>query len=136
MRALWLVWILLVGGARAEDDAAATRSDAPAALRVEVTEFTTKPLRLAVPANRKIRLTVQNVGSIAHDLRISDLNVATDVLQPGEIQILEFRSKEAGTYAMRCGVAGHGRVGVDGRLIVEAPTAEAPTEAASEGAEP
>lgn len=95
------------------------RPGEPLSLTLDVTEFTSKPLRLTVPLDRKVRLAVTNTGTITHSFRIADLLVGTDALQPGETQVLEFVPRATGAFLFECGISGHDEVGVPGHLVVE-----------------
>lgn len=101
------------------EEAIETAPDAPVSLTLDVTEFTSEPLLLTVPLDRKVRLAVTNTGTVTHSFRIADLRVATDALQPGETQVLEFIPRATGSFLFNCGITGHDEVGVPGRIVVE-----------------
>lgn len=92
---------------------AATASASTVAVTLD--DFSIEPAELTVPAGAV--LTIENVGSVAHNLSIADL--ATEDIAAGETFELDLSSLAPGTYEMRCDVAGHAEAGMTGTITIE-----------------
>lgn len=88
-------------------------------ISVEADEFSFSPDTLSVEAGTTVRMTVENVGSMQHDLVFEGLDIATQRLAPGESETIEFTLDESGTYTFYCSVSGHRALGMEGELTVE-----------------
>lgn len=88
-------------------------------ITVEGGEFKFTPSEITVKKGEKITLTFKNTGSFPHDFVISDLNVATKRIQPGETDTVEFTPEKTGEFKFICGVGNHEEQGMIGVLIVE-----------------
>lgn len=119
-----LAALALMFGVRVAD--AAPRSEPDVAreevveVAVELDEFGARPARIELPAHRRVRITVTNVGRLTHTLQLEDLGIGTDFIQPGGMQVLEFVPHRAGASRMTCAIEGHARVGRAGRVVFSA----------------
>lgn len=93
-------------------------SDGVVRVSVDLHEFGTRPEHIELPAARRVRITVTNTGRLTHTLVIEGLGIATDFIQPGGIEVLEFVPRQTGRYRMTCAIDGHVRVGRAGELVV------------------
>ncbi len=80
--------------------------------------FSYSQKEIRVKAGEKVTLTLQNDEGF-HDLRIDELNAATEVIKAGESETIEFTPVEAGEYEYYCSVGEHRAMGMAGKLIVE-----------------
>ncbi|MFW5828559.1 MAG: plastocyanin/azurin family copper-binding protein [Alkalispirochaeta sp.] len=64
-----------------------------------------------------IRLTFENTGG-RHDWVLDEFDAATDVINGGDSQTIEFTADEAGEYEFYCSVPGHRQAGMWGTFIV------------------
>jgi uncharacterized cupredoxin-like copper-binding protein len=98
-----------------------TGSSTPAAGQVTLSEFKIAPA--TITASSGGTLTVQNTGTVAHDLVIADSGgkvlVKTNVIQPGASAQLQLPSTvTAGSYSAFCDIPGHKSQGMVGTLTV------------------
>lgn len=91
----------------------------------EVREFTLKAGNyyfsedeITVNKGDTVRITVENVGGF-HDLTLSEFEVATDRLQTGQTETIEFVADKVGEFPYFCSVGNHRKLGQEGVLIVE-----------------
>jgi uncharacterized cupredoxin-like copper-binding protein len=117
------------GGDDDEDGGEAQQQQAPAeqsgdgggaaASAVSMSEFEFEPAEVSV--ERGSTLTVNNEGSLDHDLKVRDggeVIGGTDVFPGGESQELEV-DFPPGSYEMFCSVPGHEDSGMTGSFTVE-----------------
>jgi len=81
-------------------------------------EFSYSPAKLTVKAGQPVTIVLKNIGSIEHDIKISDPKFKLTV--PGNNtgdKVLT--ADKPGTYQMYCSVAGHKEAGMKGELVVE-----------------
>jgi uncharacterized cupredoxin-like copper-binding protein len=83
---------------------------------VELSEFAITPAALTVPVGGSLEVT--NAGSAAHNLTVSDTDLATADLGAGESETLDLSSLEPGEYEVMCSIPGHGDAGMNGTLTV------------------
>jgi len=89
-------------------------------VRVVADEYSFKPSNVVVTGDKKLRLTLENRGSLAHDLRL-----VRDGRQVGGIQPFQGgKARSAtvqvgpGNYTMICSVGNHEELGMKGSLEV------------------
>lgn len=130
-----------------EDDGATTvvsggggegAAAAPAEINVELSEFAITPTTLDVPASGA-RLTISNVGNMAHNFTVPQLGLATGDIQPGGTATLLVPAGEEGTFDVICTIAGHADSGMKGIMNIggtgSTETADAES-GANDGSEP
>jgi FtsP/CotA-like multicopper oxidase with cupredoxin domain len=76
-------------------------------------------------------LSVENTGTVDHNLSIKGTDLATPMIKPGETASIELGDLKAGVYDLQCDVAGHAGAGMTGMLhLGTAAAAGDPTAAA------
>ncbi|OUM98972.1 MAG: hypothetical protein BAA04_00300 [Firmicutes bacterium ZCTH02-B6] len=131
LAALLVLAVLLAGcgggGSRQQSSApspssSSSTSSSQAATReitVVLSDFKFEPAEITVKRGERVRLTLQNTGTVAHDWTVRDLNLASPRVQPGQTATYEFTVDRVGTFTSVCVEAGHEALGMTGRLIVE-----------------
>ncbi|HEY8417799.1 MAG TPA: cupredoxin domain-containing protein [Limnochordales bacterium] len=97
----------------------ATTSSTVREIRVTLSDFKFEPAEITVKRGERVRLVLQNTGTVAHDWTARELNLASPRVQPGQTATYEFTVDRAGTFTTVCVEAGHEALGMTGRLIVE-----------------
>jgi len=86
------------------------------AITAELTEFA---VTVSTPQiDRGGTLTVHNGGTAAHDLKITDTDLSTGSLEPGESATLDLSNLEPGTYDLYCTLPGHVGSGMTTPLVI------------------
>ncbi|HDZ54112.1 MAG TPA: hypothetical protein ENI19_03365 [Candidatus Nealsonbacteria bacterium] len=83
------------------------------------TEYSFSPSSITVSAGDQVKITFRNDGSIIHNFKISELEVGTKTISPGQTDTIEFTAPVSGTYTIFCSVPGHQAAGMKGSLKVE-----------------
>jgi len=106
-------------------------------VKLVATEFKYDPAIIRVPAGKDITITLENKGSIEHDLHIAAFNVHL-VPKPGQTVKATFRADKPGTYDFECTIPGHKEAGMKGQIVVlgEGQVQAGPPAAASAGQPP
>lgn len=86
---------------------------------LEGTEYSFDVDSLTVSEGDRIRITLMNTGTMPHDFVLDEFNARTRILQPGEIDTIEFTANTAGTYEYYCSVGNHRELGMVGTIVVE-----------------
>ncbi len=86
---------------------------------VEAKEFSFTPSKLTVDVGTKVRLTLENGGSVSHDFVVDELDVEMTLVSPGQSQTIEFTLERAGIYEFDCSIPGHEEAGMTGTLTVK-----------------
>ena len=86
---------------------------------VEGSEFKLTPSKITVKKGEKVKLTFKNTGKFPHDYVISELNVTTKRINPGETDTVEFTPEKTGEFKFICSVGNHEEQGMVGTLTVE-----------------
>lgn len=81
-------------------------------------EFAFNPSEIELKVNQRVRLVAKNVGTVAHDLHIPDLNVHIDPVPPGGQKAVEFVPNKTGEFSMECHEPGHLQSGMVGKVRV------------------
>jgi nitrosocyanin len=82
-------------------------------------EYSMTPSTITVPEGSSVRITVENVGQVAHGLGLMDFNV-NEYVGPGESKTVTFVADKKGTFRFFCSVpCGSGHRTMTGTLIVE-----------------
>ena len=97
-----------------------TAAAAPTRVRVVADEFTLTLSRTAVP-NKRVRITLVNVGGVSHNLRLRKIGgtrtFRIPVTQPGERTTRTFRLRPA-RYRLWCSIGNHRALGMQATLRV------------------
>jgi len=88
-------------------------------ISVEGNEFAFTPSTMTVKKGQPVQLTFNNTGKYPHNLVISDLNIQTKTIQPGESDVINFTVDKVGSFPFICTIPGHADKGMKGTLIVE-----------------
>jgi len=113
------------GGSRQQSQAPSssgsttTSQAATREITIVLSDFKFEPEEITVKRGERVRLTLQNKGTVAHDWTVRDLNLASPRVQPGQTATYEFTVDRVGTFTSVCVEAGHEALGMTGRLIVE-----------------
>ena len=93
------------------------------AITVELTEFA---VTVSTPQiDRGGTLTVHNGGTAAHDLKITDTDLSTGSLEPGESATLDLSNLEPGMYDLYCTLPGHVGSGMTTPLVIGSTSGDA-----------
>ena len=82
-----------------------------------MSEFKFEPAMVTIPPTGAI-LRVRNTGSSVHSVSIPELSAKSGDVQPGESTDVTIAAAKAGSYEMRCEIAGHAASGMTGMMIV------------------
>ena len=82
-------------------------------------EFAFTPSTLTVKSGQLVEITFKNMGKYPHNLTITDLNVSTKTINPGESDTLTFTPTKTGSFGFLCTVPTHADRGMKGTLTVQ-----------------
>ena len=85
---------------------------------VDGDEFSFSPSSLRVTEGEKIKLVFNNVGQFPHNFMVDELGVATETIQGGLSDTVEFAAGQSGTFNFFCSVGNHRARGMEGELVV------------------
>ncbi|HEY8497083.1 MAG TPA: cupredoxin domain-containing protein [Limnochordales bacterium] len=129
LAALLVLAVLLAGcgggGSRQQSQAPSssggttTSQAATREITIVLSDFKFEPAEITVKRGERVRLVLENKGTVAHDWTVRDLNLASPRVQPGQTATYEFSVDRVGTFTSVCVEAGHEALGMTGRLIVE-----------------
>ena len=88
-------------------------------ITVSGTEFAFSPSTITVKMGQSVAITFKNNGTYPHNLTISDLNVGTKTITPGQQDSFTFTPTKIGSFPFICTVPGHADKGMKGTLIVQ-----------------
>lgn len=88
-------------------------------LSVEGTEFKFSPDTINLKKDESVKLTFKNTGKFPHNLVISDLDVTTKTIQPGESDSIEFTPNKSGSFTFVCTVDAHADKGMKGTATIQ-----------------
>ena len=81
--------------------------------------FAFDPAEMRVQAGDTVRITLTNDSPMPHDWRLDEFNAATEIINTGETDTIEFVASQAGEFEYYCSVGNHRAMGMVGTLIVE-----------------
>jgi hypothetical protein len=87
---------------------------------VTLDDYLIRPQQLRVPKDRRLTVTVHNIGRLGHTFRIRSANhvvLALTTIPPGGTKTRSFRLA-AGRYTMFCALSNHEELGMHGTLVV------------------
>ena len=87
------------------------------AIRREASEFKFEPATIAAQVDQPVRVSVTNVGSLAHTFTVTELGV-DEPLPVGQTVTAEFTPAQRGTYQLVCTVPGHKEAGMAGTVTL------------------
>jgi plastocyanin len=83
------------------------------------TDFSFNPSTIIVKNNEAVTVTFKNEGKFPHNFVISDLNVTSKTIQPGEEDSVTFMPVTTGSYTYICSVPSHSDRGMVGTITVK-----------------
>ena len=86
---------------------------------VSAKEFAYTPSTITVNKGDAVKINFANDGTTAHNFTISEFNVATKTISPGESDSITFTPTASGTYSFFCSVDSHRSLGLQGTLEVK-----------------
>ena len=90
------------------------------ATTIKLSEMKFEPATITVPAGQPATISVQNVGTVAHDFSIRGLGQDVSlVVDAGKTATTTFTPTTAGTYEIYCNQPGHEAAGMKGSLVVK-----------------
>ena len=98
---------------------ASSRTAAIKEISVTGNEFLFTPKNIGVSKGDTVKIMFTNTGKYPHNFTISDLNVQTKTVSPGQSDTVTFTADKAGTFTYMCTVPGHADKGMTGTLTVE-----------------
>ena len=87
---------------------------------VTLDDYLIRPQQIRVPKDRRLTVTVHNVGRLGHTFRIRSTNhvvLALTTIPPGGTKSRSFRLAP-GKYTMFCALSNHEELGMHGTLVV------------------
>jgi len=81
-------------------------------------EFSLNPDKITLTVDSTASIIFANVGTIAHNLAISEFNVQSRTIQPNTRDTITFTPDTTGRFPMWCDVPGHRDAGMEGIVIV------------------
>jgi uncharacterized cupredoxin-like copper-binding protein len=82
-------------------------------------EFAFTPSTFTLKKGQPAEITFKNNGAFPHNLSVTDLNVKTKTIMPGEQDTIQFIPDRTGQFAFLCTVPGHADKGMKGTLVVQ-----------------
>ena len=114
------------GGAATTGEATAAGGESAGAatggetnLTLDAIDIAWEPKELTGPADQEFTITITNKGAAQHDFSIPDLNITTELINPGQSVTVKVKAP-AGTYQYICTVPGHKEAGMVGTLTLAA----------------
>lgn len=86
---------------------------------VSGSEFAFSPSEISAKVGQPVKLTFKNTGKFPHNLTITELNVQSKTIQPGEEDTITFTPEKTGSFTFICTIPGHADRGMKGTLKVE-----------------
>ncbi|HEY1295318.1 MAG TPA: copper-containing nitrite reductase [Chloroflexota bacterium] len=108
----------------ASSQPAVAAANLPTDVTVVASEFKFNPTTLQLPTGKDVSITLQNTGSIEHDLTVDALGVKI-AAPAGKPASGDFTLDKPGTYDYYCSIPGHKDAGMHGTLSVVAGGASA-----------
>ena len=137
--AVFAIFIVNDEGTATSAGGGAAGAPAAAEINVELSEFALTPTTIDVPATGA-RLTISNIGNMAHNFTVPQLGLETGDIQPGGTATLLVPGDVGGTYDVICTIAGHADSGMRGIMNIggtgATETADAGASEANDGSQP
>lgn len=103
----------------ATDEAMVADVEGVKVVTVTGSNFKFDPVEIRVKKGDTVRVLFKSNGEFPHDFVIDEYEVATNQLNAGEEEEVEFVADQAGTFEYYCSVGNHRAMGMVGKLIVE-----------------
>ncbi|OGM11546.1 hypothetical protein A2W13_02310 [Candidatus Woesebacteria bacterium RBG_16_36_11] len=88
-------------------------------ITVEGGNYYFNPNEIRVKKGEPVRIILNSVDGIAHNLVIDEFNVTSETISSDETTQVEFTPDKTGTFEFYCSIDGHRAMGMKGTLIVE-----------------
>lgn len=88
-------------------------------ITIEGNEFSFTPSTITIKQGQAVKITFKNMGKYPHNFTISDLNVQTKTIQPGEQDSIQLTPSKTGSFFYICTVGSHADRGMRGTLTVQ-----------------
>lgn len=88
-------------------------------INITGTEFAFTPATITVKKGQPVKVNFTNNGKYPHNWNVTDLNVQTKTIQPGESDSISFTPDKTGSFEFTCTVPGHADRGMKGTLTVQ-----------------
>ena len=109
---------LAMFGLRDDSASGATaEADAPTTVDVDLGEYTITPQMISMPLDGGT-MRITNSGSMAHNLSVPELGIASGDVAPGATVMVEVGRVGEGMYTVLCEIAGHAAQGMTGSLMI------------------
>lgn len=82
-------------------------------------EYSYSPSSIRLDKGTAVKLTFRNTGRLPHNLVIDELGVATQTIQSGASDTVEFTASQSGTFSFYCSIGNHRSLGMEGSLEVK-----------------
>jgi plastocyanin len=82
-------------------------------------DYSFSETEITVNEGDMVRIIFVNGGAMPHDWVLDEFGAATEILQAGEEEVIEFIAGDPGTYEYYCSVGNHRELGMVGTLTVE-----------------
>lgn len=86
---------------------------------VSAKEFAYTPSTITVNKGDTVSVNFTNAGTTTHNFTISEFNVASKNIGPGESDTVTFTADKSGTFNYFCSIDGHRSLGLTGTLEVK-----------------
>ena len=102
-----------------EPDSTATNPDVNS-IAIEASEYSFTPSDESVAVGDKVQVNFTNNGTTDHSFNIDELNVHSNILAPGESEVVEFTipAGAPAQYTFYCSVSSHRSMGMEGHFEV------------------
>lgn len=118
--AIVIIGFFLVGGARQKNTSPTPVSTGPVvSFNVSAKEYAYTPSTITVNKGDNVKIVFTNNGTTAHNFTISEFNVASKSINPGETDTVTFVADKSGTFKYFCSIDSHRSLGLEGTLTVK-----------------
>jgi len=88
-------------------------------VEIKASEFAYDPSMMTVNKGESVTVKLSNIGSVAHDFVIDELNVNISQVPVSSTESATFTASSAGTFTYYCSVPGHLEAGMKGTITVQ-----------------
>ncbi len=88
-------------------------------INISAKEFSYTPSTITVNKGDSVKINFTNNGTSVHNLAITNFNVATNSIAPGESDSITFTADKSGSFSYFCSISGHRSLGMEGTLTVQ-----------------
>lgn len=88
-------------------------------IMVSGNEFSFSPATLNLKKGQAVKVTFTNTGKYPHNFAITDMNVTTKTIGPGQKDSIQFTPDRTGTFTYVCTVGDHAEKGMKGTTTIQ-----------------